>query len=215
MPGTLVSIGLKTLRTLSGDVVLGVPEVEVAGAALEVDHDDALGLAPAGRPPLRLASAAEAAWSWSIEPSDSPSRPEPPTRRKSRRVMPRCGSHRSLPLRSGDDEHRDPRLFGAAAGRWVADRDRSASDQWLNRNAGLLIRAQAMSWAAVSRRASSWLRAHRQVGRGAGRAGRPRDGCSASASRWRSCDELRVVRQRLAPRPASLACRGRPSTALK
>src|SRR5262249_8047412 len=31
-----------------GHVLLGVPEVEVAGAALKVDHDDAFGLAPAG-----------------------------------------------------------------------------------------------------------------------------------------------------------------------
>ena len=31
-----------------GDVFFGIPEVEVAGAALEVDHDDAFGLSPTG-----------------------------------------------------------------------------------------------------------------------------------------------------------------------
>src|SRR5262249_41900748 len=40
--------GLENAADLVGHVVLGVPEVEMAGASLEIDHDDALGLAPAG-----------------------------------------------------------------------------------------------------------------------------------------------------------------------
>ena len=46
--------------------------------------------------------------------------------------------------------------------------------QWLNRNAGLLIRAQAMSWAAVSRRAaacSTLISTSRRRATSAGRAG--------------------------------------------
>ena len=35
-PGSLVAMGLKTLLHLVGHVVLGVPQVEVAGAALQV-----------------------------------------------------------------------------------------------------------------------------------------------------------------------------------
>ena len=46
-PGIRVAIGLKTLRTLSGHVFLGVPQVDMARPALEVNENDALGLAPA------------------------------------------------------------------------------------------------------------------------------------------------------------------------
>src|SRR4051794_5302619 len=52
-------------------------------------------------PVSETAGAAEAACNWSSEPSDRPSRLDPPTRRMSRRVIPRCGSHRSLPGRPG------------------------------------------------------------------------------------------------------------------
>ena len=45
-PGSLVSIGLKTLRDVVGNVVLGVPKVEVAGTSLEVEQDNALRLTP-------------------------------------------------------------------------------------------------------------------------------------------------------------------------
>src|SRR5262249_41288463 len=40
--------GLEDALDVGGDVVLGVPQVEVTGAALEVEEDDALGLAEAG-----------------------------------------------------------------------------------------------------------------------------------------------------------------------
>src|SRR3954462_8766711 len=52
-------------------------------------------------PAPETSGAAEAACNWSNEPSDRPSRLDPPTRRMSRRVIPRCGSHRSLPGRPG------------------------------------------------------------------------------------------------------------------
>ena len=48
MPGILVAIGLNDAADVVRHVFLGVPQVEMARAALEVDHDDALGLAPAG-----------------------------------------------------------------------------------------------------------------------------------------------------------------------
>ena len=94
-PGSLVTIGLKTLRMLSGTSVLGVPQVEVAGAALQVDHDHALGGAEAARGVRgRGASAGRrAAPRRACRPSRSASeRPridEPPTRSSSRRVTPR------------------------------------------------------------------------------------------------------------------------------
>ena len=40
--------GLERAADFVGDVFLGIPEVEVRGAALEVNHNDALGFAPAG-----------------------------------------------------------------------------------------------------------------------------------------------------------------------
>ena len=46
-PGDLGVDRLEGALDVVGDVVLGVPEVEVARPALEVEHDDALGLAPA------------------------------------------------------------------------------------------------------------------------------------------------------------------------
>ena len=49
----LGAIGLKTLRTLSGTLSLGSQRSRWLGPALEVDHDDALGLAPAGPAPVR------------------------------------------------------------------------------------------------------------------------------------------------------------------
>ena len=59
---------LKTLFTLSGHVVLRIPQVEVARAALEVDEDDALGLAEAGAALglVVVGSAAAAFWSANI-----------------------------------------------------------------------------------------------------------------------------------------------------
>src|SRR4051812_31239993 len=57
---------------------------------------------PGRRPaPAAVASAAEAAWSWSIGASVIPRRPEPPTRRRARRVIPRLWSHRSFPAWPG------------------------------------------------------------------------------------------------------------------
>ncbi len=76
------------------------------------------------QPGPRLASAprADAAWSSSIEPRPRPSRPEPPTRRMSRRVTPSCGSHRSFPACPGYDDHRvapwsSPRGLGPSPSR--------------------------------------------------------------------------------------------------
>src|SRR5436190_786642 len=57
---------------------------------------------PQPGPPMREpVSLADAAWSWSNEPRLMPRSPEPPTRRMSRRVTPRCRSHRSLPADPG------------------------------------------------------------------------------------------------------------------
>ena len=78
------------------NVFLGVPEVEMARTSLQIEHDDALGLAPAGTS-ARLGTRADTACSSSIDPRPRPSRPEPPTRSTSRRVTPNCGSHRSFP----------------------------------------------------------------------------------------------------------------------
>src|SRR3954466_2805874 len=115
---------------------------------------------PQPGPPTRLpVSRAEAAWSWSIEPRLRPSSPEPPTRKISRRVTPRCRSHRSLPAGPGtriigkplvteSDVRRDARKRREVP---LHDNRAAVLNQWLNRNAGLLIRAQAMSWAAVRR----------------------------------------------------------------
>src|SRR5208282_2046659 len=41
--GDLLEDALDVVR----DILLGVPEIEVAGTSLEIDHDDTLGLAPA------------------------------------------------------------------------------------------------------------------------------------------------------------------------
>src|SRR5271157_1820708 len=57
--------------------------------------------APPALPPVTSAARAETACSSSIEPRLRPSRPDPPTRRISRRVMPSCGSHRSFPACPG------------------------------------------------------------------------------------------------------------------
>src|SRR5215475_4849114 len=53
-----------------------------------------LALPQPGPPPILPVSAATA-WSLRSEPSESPSIPAPPTRSRSRRVILRCGSHRS------------------------------------------------------------------------------------------------------------------------
>ena len=47
------------------------------------------------------------------------------------------------------------RNVGYATRRHLQDTRAGGFNQWLNRNAGLLIRAQAMSWAAVRRRSAS------------------------------------------------------------
>src|SRR5271157_729329 len=57
--------------------------------------------APPVLPLVTSAARAETACSSSIEPRLRPSRPDPPTRRMSRRVMPSCGSHRSFPACPG------------------------------------------------------------------------------------------------------------------
>ena len=46
--GDLGRDGLEDASDVVGDILLGVPEVEMAGPSLEIDHDDALGLTPAG-----------------------------------------------------------------------------------------------------------------------------------------------------------------------
>ena len=56
MPGNLGRDRLEDAPHVVGDVLLGVPEVEMAGPALQVDHDDAFGLAPT-RAPARLGAA--------------------------------------------------------------------------------------------------------------------------------------------------------------
>ena len=82
-------MGWNTLRTFSGASGFGIPQVQMAGPALQIHHDDALGFAPAGparRCPL-LGTRPQLAADW---PSVMPSIPAPPTRNTSRRVMPTC-----------------------------------------------------------------------------------------------------------------------------
>ena len=91
-----------------GDVLLGVPEVEVAGPALEVDHDDALGLAPAraaagaaatsarGRGGLELEHRAEAQAQQARAPHAEDVAPGDPEVRIAE----------VFPGLSGDDDHR-------------------------------------------------------------------------------------------------------------
>src|SRR5204863_7812454 len=46
--GQLGVDGLEDAANVVGDIVLGIPEVEMAGPTLEVDQDDALGFAESG-----------------------------------------------------------------------------------------------------------------------------------------------------------------------
>ncbi len=60
--------GLEDALDVGRDVVLGVPKIEMAGTALEIEQDDALGLAEAGaagaalagRPGLKLQESTQA-----------------------------------------------------------------------------------------------------------------------------------------------------------
>ena len=105
MPGTLVAIGLKTLRTLSGTFSLGSQRSRWLGPALEIDHDDALGLAPAGAA-AGLAGPGRGRLELEHRAQAHAQQARAATRRMSRRVTPSCGSHRSFPGLSGYDDHR-------------------------------------------------------------------------------------------------------------
>ena len=92
-----MAIGLKTLRTLSGHVVLGIPEVEMAGAALQIDQDDALGFAEAGAA-VDGVLGGELLQAEQVLARLMPRTADPPTRSRSRRVTP---SQVSFPARPG------------------------------------------------------------------------------------------------------------------
>ena len=112
---------LEDAADVVGDVVLGVPQVEVAGAALEVEQDDALGLAEAGAAVGRFLGGA-AFWRPKRLARLKPKTAEPPTRSSSRRVTP---SQVSFPARPGITSMVGPRKVGtrrvSAGRRWGGD----------------------------------------------------------------------------------------------
>ena len=75
--GNLGLDGLEDASDVIRSIGLGIPQVQVARTALQINHDDALRLAPS-RSSLDLGSLA---CSSNIEPKVRPSIPEPPTLR--------------------------------------------------------------------------------------------------------------------------------------
>ena len=112
---------LEHASDIVGDVFLGVPEVEMAGPALQVEHDDAFGLTPAGATacvsgPRRLPPEARASMP---RPEAEQARPA-----DAEDISPRHAQLRIaqiFPRLSGYDDHRvAPKRVGRLkSGRWV------------------------------------------------------------------------------------------------
>ena len=139
MPGTLVLIGLNSPRMFDGRVGLGVPDVDVAWAALEENEDDGFGACPSRSCLWRRDCIGVRPASARISrQAQCRSMPAPPTRKNSRRVKP----SQVLPDWPGIDNIEFPLLGLNVLGH---------GHYRLYKNAGLFISAQAKSWRLLNR----------------------------------------------------------------